>query len=535
MRPDRPVERADSDDVPRAPESPPSHSGSETGAHRVDRDGHWSARPISYSRLSAGIVLLALSLGLNLWGLDFPLGLHPDEPRKVRFIASGEQNFKHPLLMLQLGRLITAPGSNLSAQTIALRGRAISAVALTLAALVFWRVARRCLAEPFAYLAALTWSVTPIVVVHAHYLKEDALLTLGCWLSILAFLGFWNRPNAHRALLWGACCGLASAAHYKGFLLALVFALVLASDRRRDLPRFGVLVGLGALSWILVFGCINYEIVPEAARALAGVLFEAKHIVRGHGFPVGPAQGVLLFHSRYSLPDGTSALIAVAGYVGLIWYAASWRCLQTAARAVLLFFLVFHSGIELTPLKAFPDFGRYALPQSAVVVLAAAFLIQRLLALAPTGAPWRSVLGAVLAAVFVLPPLVDSARLDQNLKSDTRLRVDEVLRRVGARNPVVDLYATRTHVKPFQPVRASREQLVAEGHDFAVLSNFSFDRYLFAEQLCCLEPTVYDQAARYRGLLALGGDQIRPRHRSYAFSNPTIRVVPLRPVQDSER
>lgn len=485
--------------------------------------------------LLAGLLLATLSLSLNVWGLDFPLGLHPDEPRKVRFIATGVQNFKHPLLMLQLGRLISAPAGNRPAQAIALRGRAVSAVALTVAVLVFWRVARRCLAEPFAYLAALAWSVTPIVVVHAHYLKEDALLTLGCWLSILAFLRLWSRPTIQNAILWGACCGVAAASHYKGFLLAIVFTLALASGERRGKPHFSALMGLGLLTWILVFGCINYEVVPEAARALAGIQFEAKHAVRGHGFPVGPGQGVFLFHWRHSLPDGTSTLIAAAGLLGLVCYLAAWRRLPAEPRAVLLFFLVFHAGIELTPLKAFPDFGRYALPQSAVVVLAAAYLIQQLLARVPLGGLWRPVLGIALAAVFLWSPLLDSVRLDQNLKYDTRLRVDQVLRRMDVRNPVLDLYATEAHVRPFQPVRAPREQLVAEGHDFAVLSSFSYDRYLFAQSICCLEPTVYDRAARYRNLLALAGEDIRPLHRSYAFSNPTIRVVRLRPVQPSTR
>jgi len=49
--------------------------------------------------------LLFLSAGLNLYNNTFPLGYHYDEPKKVRFVKSGDQDFHHPLLMLQIVRI----------------------------------------------------------------------------------------------------------------------------------------------------------------------------------------------------------------------------------------------------------------------------------------------------------------------------------------------------------------------------------------------------------------------------------------------
>ncbi len=36
---------------------------------------------------------------------DFPLYFHADELKKLNFVLSGEQDFKHPVLLLQLARL----------------------------------------------------------------------------------------------------------------------------------------------------------------------------------------------------------------------------------------------------------------------------------------------------------------------------------------------------------------------------------------------------------------------------------------------
>ena len=47
----------------------------------------------------------ALTLGFSVFNNDMPLGVHPDEPKKVDFVLRGSQDFKHPVLMLQVNRL----------------------------------------------------------------------------------------------------------------------------------------------------------------------------------------------------------------------------------------------------------------------------------------------------------------------------------------------------------------------------------------------------------------------------------------------
>ena len=50
-------------------------------------------------------ICFAASL-LYAFNLDFSLGFHGDEGKKVRFILQGTQDFNHPILMLQFARLL---------------------------------------------------------------------------------------------------------------------------------------------------------------------------------------------------------------------------------------------------------------------------------------------------------------------------------------------------------------------------------------------------------------------------------------------
>lgn len=52
----------------------------------------------------AVVAIFALSLTLTWTNNNFPLGYHFDEPKKVTFIITGEQDFHHPILMLELVR-----------------------------------------------------------------------------------------------------------------------------------------------------------------------------------------------------------------------------------------------------------------------------------------------------------------------------------------------------------------------------------------------------------------------------------------------
>ncbi|MFC1745172.1 hypothetical protein ACFL35_14350 [Candidatus Riflebacteria bacterium] len=87
----------------------------------------------------AGILLF--SLFLNLWNNDFPLGYHVDELKKTSYILTGRQDFKHPILMLNIIRFINLFLKVKDPQKLVEMGRTVSGIFGTPGVLVFFLVA----------------------------------------------------------------------------------------------------------------------------------------------------------------------------------------------------------------------------------------------------------------------------------------------------------------------------------------------------------------------------------------------------------
>lgn len=128
---------------------------------------------LEYSLL---FTLLLLILFLNVWNNDFPLGYHVDEIKKVHFILTNTQDFYHPILMLQLNRLVNGFLHLNSPSEVVILGRTLSTIAGAVIVLFTYLIARRILPKLAALFAAFSVAVSPMLVVHAHYLKEDLLL-----------------------------------------------------------------------------------------------------------------------------------------------------------------------------------------------------------------------------------------------------------------------------------------------------------------------------------------------------------------------
>ena len=59
-------------------------------------------------------------------------------------------------------------------------------------------------------------------------------------------------------------------------------------------------------------------------------------------------------------------------------------------------------------------------------------------------------------------------------------------------------------------------------------SSFRYGRFLFAERLVGQKSSVRRRARQYQSLFECPYEEIRPRHRSFAFTSPTIRIVDIR-------
>jgi 4-amino-4-deoxy-L-arabinose transferase-like glycosyltransferase len=144
-----------------------------------------SKRQWIWISVALGIILIGSFL-MNCWGNDFPLWLHPDEIKKVIYISGDKTtDFYHPELILQFGRLFADISSASSQQDVVQAGRTSTAFLGSLAVLFTFYLARQFLSAPASLLAAGLTAVSPGIVIHSHYLKEDIALTCFATASLL--------------------------------------------------------------------------------------------------------------------------------------------------------------------------------------------------------------------------------------------------------------------------------------------------------------------------------------------------------------
>src|SRR5262249_32081928 len=75
----------------------------------------------------------------------------------------------------------------------------------------------------------------------------------------------------------------------------------------------------------------------------------------------------------------------------------------------------------------------------------------------------------------------------------------------------------------------------AKGVDYLVASSFMYDRYVTGAQLRNQRPVIYWTHERYKSLFQLPYVEFAPACRTFAFSNPVIRIIDLRQLASSAR
>lgn len=490
-----------------------------------------ASRKISRSRiLPTGRALalggiLVLSLGLNLWNNGFPLGYHRDEPKKVRFILQGEQDFHHPLLMLQEARVVNRVLGLEREQAVVILGRTLSALNATLAVLVLFLLARRRLPPPYALWTALAAAVSPILVVHAHYLKEDVLLTLFCLLTLLALFRYMERPTWRGAVLLGLCAGLGVASHFKALLLVPILAAAPLLGRFPDRKRiYRGLLAAGVVS-AAVFLVVNYPIVIDLRRSglLTGLSHDFSQIGAGKDVRIGPLSQFFAFHLRRSLVPGMTLMAAAIGIAGAALSLLRWKSLEAPERILLVYLAVFYIAIEIAPAKPYPDFMRYVMPLVPILAYFGVRPIEGVRRVVPD--PAGRLGAAVLMALLIVTPLQASLRLDYYLTRDTRAEAERRAPALGG-TVLFGNYASRDGRRKL--AEDSLDSLRSAGVTYLAASSFDYDRYLFAAGLTNQDASTYRRARAYQEMFRLPYVEIRPAYRAFAFSNPVIRIVDIR-------
>ena len=202
-------------------------------------------------RAAALLALFVSALVLFTQHNRYPVFYHPDEWGKARQIVDGTKsfNFNHPLLLLNVakplkqfwGRSGGLPG-HVKLQHAVEAGRTASAIFAAIA-VVALAVAGYVLAGPGGAIGvALVTPFHRLLFEHAHIFKEDAAVTMGLALTIMAAVLFWKSPSSPgRAVLLGLCTALAISAKYVG-ATALLIALpvMLFAPGERHARRLGI-------------------------------------------------------------------------------------------------------------------------------------------------------------------------------------------------------------------------------------------------------------------------------------------------------
>ncbi|NOR80892.1 MAG: phospholipid carrier-dependent glycosyltransferase [Methyloprofundus sp.] len=466
-----------------------------------------------YFYIILALLLISLS-GLYTFNNDFKLGFHADESKKVRFILKNKQDFKHPMLILQTAKVANLFMGYKKKQDTAVLARYTTAFYATLSVflvfLITYTISRSRLA---GLLASLLYGVTPGLAIHAHYIKEDVALATFLLLTIYAILKKWQSKWN---FIWiGLPFGLAMSSHYKSILFIFILFLlpVLFKKGETYLRSYSQVVAIIFFA-LLVFLSINYPIFIDFEQFKNGILFEAKHAVKGHRLRL-PFNVYPFFHLRQSFMPSMGGLFAGIGIVALFFSVLRFLKISAALKLVTLSTLIYYLAVEMAPLKPAPDYFRYILPViPGLAILLACYSAQSNKKMIRIGLQLFMIL-------CVIQPLYLSVNIMNSVPNDPRYQVVERMKNI---NDKYILWGSYTN-KPY-----NRNVLKLNDYDqkaYLVLSSFDYSRYVLGESLDGQPESISQYSRHYKRLLSLYEVETISSPFSYAFMGPTIKIIKL--------
>jgi len=480
------------------------------------------------------LLILGLSAFLNTYNLNFPEFYHADEAKKIQFVLSDQQDFRHPILMLQTARVINKVVGLKDSNRLIILCRMISATWGVLIVLLIYALSRQGLDKNYALLVALSVAVSPVLVIHAHYFKEDIIFTACSLLSLICFLKLLRERTTAATLLWGLATGLALSAQYKGLLLIPLYFLFPRALPDLDRTWFHKKFRIGLAVMASVFLLVNYPLFLNWNIFFSGLTNEVGHVVGGHTLNVYPFQHWFGFHLVNSLIPGMSLVVTFLALGGLAVTGWRWKQAVVVDKLLFVYTMVFYLVHEISPMKTFPDFMRYMIPIVPAMIYFACKAISKISQWPQEyfrkamvhGVPW------VLAGAVFLVPLYDTWQLDSHLIDDTRLQAQQWIDSAqgetwGERYTLGKDWKTRylTEVD----ISEARKSGVA----YLAVSSFSYERFFIGSQWSWQNKDVYETHKKYMRLFTYPYVEIKPAYKTFAFSNPVIRIIDIRDPQKS--
>jgi 4-amino-4-deoxy-L-arabinose transferase-like glycosyltransferase len=390
------------------------------------------------------LLLVALGLGLRVWGLGFglPDTLHPDEPQYVLqalALARGQPSgvtFANPPLMKYvltaeylatygLGRLTgryTSPQQFIDRfradpSLLFLEARAVSALAGAATVAAAYALARALRSARAGVLAAWLTAGAYLLIREAHFGVNDVGVTLLVTVCMVSCLRVAHHARNRDGVLAGVTLGLAFVAKYQALVLLVPLVLACGLNRLPPTRRVRLLV-LALVAALLTVLLAFPWLWLEPGRVL-GDMYEHLYVPSQVGYDgLEPGAGYAYYVRVLLLGLGPPLLIV--SLLGTAWALLRARrepgLLVVASLPITLYLFLGREGIY---------FVRYLLPAGPPLLVLAAVAVEdgveavsrRRVGLKVP----RGLLTAGLGGLLLLPSLVEAVRFDIVIsRQDTR-------------------------------------------------------------------------------------------------------------------
>jgi len=496
---------------------------------------------------------------------DLPPGIPFDERLKAELVLNGSQNFRHPILMLQLVRLANLWVGAADLPNVIDLGRAVAAAFGGLTVFAAMALARRAVGPHGALGAGVLTAVTPLCAFHAQLFKEDIFVAPWLLLGVLAIDRLREDSSSRHAILVGLTQGLAASAKYVGVVLlplGLLLPLLVAVGCR---SRYYAMTGLAAAIGFGVFCIVNAPLFSNPSVFVDGLSYEIDHATTRHVIAYPAWHSHLVFTWNANLWPGLRAPIALAGLLGALLVSMRWRASPPSLRLLLLLGVAWYLMHELSPMKPYPEGARHMTVMAAALAILAVLAVERAAdalehfpekwapvfrrkcdqASNPERVPARGIAEscsafseralapakravAVVAAIAGLGavPAWTSWQIARSAPDDTQL----VAERIAAALDAPTAWADRAALRPYamwldmsQPID-TEEQTAGYG---AVKEAFA-QLYLYSITLPDQPESVRQVSAQYAALMRRPALLITSTAGSFAYRNMAIRIVALK-------
>lgn len=346
-------------------------------------------------------------------------------------------------------------------------GRTLTVFTSLLCIPVMWRIMEELEVDRrFAYLALLTFCLSPISVRYSSVIRGDMYQTLfnliGLWFAIRALDG---KHFFRDMIIAGACVGFALSNKYPGVIGAVPVigaALILLARKQIDLKRAAIGLAVAGFASLVATFITGPYIFLNFQGVLVGLMGEARPSHLGH-----TSQGLtfaLSFYLAEVLPRAISILGALLGLAGLTWLAPKTAFNRGALLVGSLFFayLLFIASLNLF-------WERWAIPLVPLACIGMALALARIFELIGDRRKLRLAM-SIAAPLLIWTPLAPVTYVDATARAfnrDTRARSMEwIVENLPRGTPIL--------LEAFSPALSSEE--------FEVLTTASNDIVRWADR-----------------------------------------------------